>query len=44
MQTAGVSLLFRDDVPGAKHLAFVSDYDCLTIELAESVRHHPTGI
>ena len=37
MQTAGVSLLFRDDVVGAKHLAFVSSYNCFTIQLAESV-------
>ena len=36
MQTAGVSLLFRDDVPEAKHLAFVSSYNCFTILLAES--------
>jgi predicted GH43/DUF377 family glycosyl hydrolase len=37
MQTAGVALLFRDDVPHPKHLAFVSSYDCFTILLAESV-------
>ena len=37
MQTAGVSLLFRDDgPPGANHLAFVSTYNCFTISLAES--------
>eukprot|EP00040_Diaphanoeca_grandis_P007084 m.2893 g.2893 ORF g.2893 m.2893 type:complete len:397 (-) comp1825_c0_seq1:194-1384(-) len=36
MQTAGVSLLFRDDVPNANHLAFVSTYNCYTISLAES--------
>ena len=36
MQTAGVSLLFLDDLPGAKHLAFVSSYNCYTISLAES--------
>jgi predicted GH43/DUF377 family glycosyl hydrolase len=36
MQTAGVALLFRDDVPGAKHLAFVSAYNCFKISLAES--------
>ena len=39
MQTAGVSLLFRDgDALGGdtKHLAFVSTYNCFTIRLAES--------
>ena len=37
MQTAGVSLLFRDETgPDAKHLAFVSSYNCFTILLAES--------
>lgn len=36
MQTAGISLLFRDETPGAKHLAFVSTYNCFTIALAES--------
>ena len=40
MQTAGVSLLFRDDSPGAKHLAFVSTYNCFTISLAESTDGH----
>ena len=36
MQTAGVSLLFNDDLPNANHLAFVSTYNCFTISLAES--------
>lgn len=36
MQTAGVSLLFRDEIPGGEHLAFVSSYDCFTLLLAES--------
>ena len=48
MQTAGVSLLFRDGDDGLdgcsadgldgdrRHLAFVSSYDCFTISLAES--------
>jgi hypothetical protein len=45
MQTAGVSLLFRDDgAPTAKHLAFVSSYDCFTISLAESTDGHQWAI
>ena len=38
MQTAGVSLLFRDDAGAGEstHLAFVSSYNCFTILLAES--------
>jgi predicted GH43/DUF377 family glycosyl hydrolase len=39
MQTAGVSLLFQDDVNNsdATHLAFISSYNCFTISLAESM-------
>jgi predicted GH43/DUF377 family glycosyl hydrolase len=44
MQTAGVSLLFRDDVPEAKHLAFVSSYNCFTVSLAESSDGHQWAI
>jgi hypothetical protein len=40
LQTAGVSLLFRDGDDGldgdSRHLAFVSSYNCFTISLAES--------
>ena len=36
VQTAGVSMLYLDHLPGAKHLAFVSSYNCNTILLAES--------